>query len=174
MSKPDMPKLATEIYKLLEPHEPDVRQRAIKAAMTLLGGEPQVNSVDERRNRDDQDEQGDGPTLPPRVTAWMRQNGLTRMLLDQVFHLNGGAYEVLSTAAPGKNGKEKTINAYVLTGVAAFLQSVEAKFDDRTARSVCREMGCLNEGNHAYYLKGKGNVLSGTKDSGWMLTGPGL
>ena len=76
--------------------------------------------------------------------------------------------------SPGKNGKEKTINAYVLTGVSAFLQTGETKFDDKTARDVCKTMGCFNEGNHAYYLKGRGNVLGGSKDSGWTLTGPGL
>ena len=76
--------------------------------------------------------------------------------------------------APRKTGKEKTINAYVLTGISAFVHTSEPKFDDKTARDVCRAMGVFSESNHAYYLKGKGNVLGGTKDSGWTLTTPGL
>src|SRR5262245_59372781 len=104
----------------------------------------------------------------------MRTYGITSAQLSHVFHLDGGTSEVIASEAPGKNGKEKTINAYVLTGISAFLQSGEAKFDDKTARDVCKLMGCFNEGNHAYYLKGKGNALGGTKDSGWTLTGPGL
>ena len=35
-------------------------------------------------------------------------------------------------------------------------------------------MGCFDGSNHALYMKGKGNVLGGSKDAGWTLTGPGL
>jgi hypothetical protein len=172
MAKPDLPTLATDLYKLLEPHEPDVRQRAIRAAMVMLGGDAQAAAAP--LTVDETDEDQGGPALSPKVKGWMRTYGITREQLGNVFHLDGGNSEVLPTEAPGKNGKEKTINAYVLTGILAFLQNGEAKFDDKTARDVCRAMGCLNEGNHAYYLKGRGNVLGGTKDAGWMLTGPGM
>jgi hypothetical protein len=174
MTKPDLPTIASELYKLLEPHEPDVRDRAIKAAMVMLGGNLQVNALNERVSPEVPDEDQDGPPLAAKVKSWMRAHGITHDQLGHVFHLVGGASEVLPSESPGKNGKEKTINAYVLAGVAAFLQTGEARFDDRTARDVCKAMGCFNEGNHAYYLKGRGNVIGGTKDAGWMLTGPGL
>ncbi len=174
MTKADLPTIATELYKLLEPHEPDVRDRAIKAAMIMLGGNLQVTAPDKPLSPEVPGEDQDGPALAPKVKTWMRSHGITRGQLGEVFHLDDGACEMLPSEAPGKNGKEKTINAYVLTGVSAFLESGEAKFDDKTARDVCRTMGCFNEGNHAYYLKGKGNVLGGSKDSGWTLTGPGL
>jgi hypothetical protein len=163
----------SDLYKLLEPHEPDVRHRAIKAAMVMLGGDAQA-AAGTLLTIDEIDEEQGGPALHPKVKGWMRTHGITPEQLGNVFHLDGGASEVLPTEAPGKNGKEKTINAYVLTGISAFLQTGEAKFDDKTARDVCRAMGCFNEGNHAYYLKGRGNVIGGTKDSGWTLTGPGL
>jgi hypothetical protein len=172
MARPDLPTLTTELYKLLEPHEADVRQRAIKAAMVMLGSDPQAAAAPVTVDAPDED-QG-GPALPPKVKGWIRTHGITGDQLANVFHLDGGASEVLPTEAPGKNGKEKTVNAYVLTGISAFLQTDETKFDDKTARDVCRAMGCFNEGNHAYYLKNRGNVLGGTKDSGWTLTGPGL
>lgn len=174
MTKPDMPAIATELYKLLEPHEPDVRQRAIKAAMVMLGGDLRVATADDRPSPDGTAEEHDGPPLSPKAKSWMRSHGIAREQLGNVFHLDGGTAEVLPSEPPGKNGKEKTINAYVLTGIAALLQTGEAKFDDKTARAVCKMMGCLNEGNHAYYLKGRGNLIGGTKDSGWVLTGPGL
>jgi hypothetical protein len=172
MTKPDLPALTTDLYKLLEPYEPDVRQRAIKAVLVMLGGDAQAAASPLAEPVLDED--GNGPALSPKVKGWMRTHGITREQLEHVFHLDGGLSEVLPTEAPGKNGKEKTINAYVLTGISAFLQTGEAKFDDKTARDVCREMGCFNEGNHSYYMKGRGNVIGGTKDSGWMLTGPGL
>ena len=169
MTKPDVPTIATELYRLLEPHEPDVRERAIKAAMVMLGGNPQVTASDKRLSPEPPEEDHDGPPLALKVRHWMRIYGVTREQLGHMFHLDGGAWEVLPSEAPGKNGKEKTINAYVLAGMSAFLQTGEAKFDDKTARNVCKTMGCFNEGNHAYYLKGRGNVLGGTKDR----AGPG-
>ena len=174
MTKPDLPAITTELYKLLEPHEPDVRERAIKATMMMLGGNLQVTTPDKQLSSEVLEEDHDGPPLALKVKSWMRAHGITREQLGHVFHLDGGACEVLPSEAPGKTGKEKTINVYVLTGISAFLQTGETRFDDKTARDVCKAMGCFNEGNHAYYLKGRGNVLGGTKDSGWTLTGPGL
>lgn len=174
MTKPDLPTLTTDLYKLLEPHETDVRQRAVRAVMVMLGDNAQAASVAGAAGALSPDEEPDGSALPIKVKGWMRTHNITREQLGNVFHLDGGASEVLPTGAPGKNGKEQTINAYVLTGIAGFLHTGEAKFDDKTARDVCRSMGCFNEGNHAYYLKGRGNVIGGTKDSGWTLTGPGL
>jgi hypothetical protein len=174
MTKPDLPTIATELYKLLEPHEPDVRERAIRAAMVMLGGNLQVTAPYKPLSPEVPEEDHDGPPLASKVKTWMRSHGITREQLSEVFHLDSAACEVLPSESPGKNGKEKTINAYVLTGVSAFLQTGETKFDDKTARDVCKTMGCFNEGNHAYYLKGRGNVLGGSKDSGWTLTGPGL
>jgi hypothetical protein len=175
MTKADLPSITTELYKLLEPLEPEVRERAIKAAIVMLGGIPQSSSLhkhaDPGASEEDQD---DGPPLASKVKSWMRVHSISRDQIGYVFHLDADVWEVLPSVAPGKNGKEKTINAYVLTGIAAFLQTGEAKFDDKTARDVCRAMGCFSEGNHAYYLKGRGNLLGGGKDSGWMLTGPGL
>jgi hypothetical protein len=173
MDKPDLPTIAAEIYKLLEPLDRDVRDRALQAALVMLGGSF-TPSHEKKSSNEQSEERADGPPLPPKVANWMRTNGLNHEQLNAVFHIDGGICEVLPAEALGKNGKEKTINAYVLAGVAAFLQSGEPRFDDKTARDVCRTMGCFNEGNHAYYLKGKGNVIAGSKDGGWMLTGPGL
>ena len=170
MVTPDLPTLTINLYKLLEPHEPEVRQRAIKAAMVMLGGDVQAGSPQSEEPAEDEG----GPVFTAKVKSWMKTHSISRDQLGHVFHLDGGACEVLPTEAPGNNGKEKTINAYVLTGISAFLQTGEAKFEDKAGRDACRAMGCFNEGNHAYYLKGRGNVIGGTKDSGWTLTGPGL
>jgi hypothetical protein len=174
MTKPDLPAIATELYKILEPHEPDVRERAIRAAMIMLGGNPQLAAPDRPLTTESPGIDEVGSALSPKAKGWMRTYGVTREQLGHVFHLDGGVSEVLPSEAPGKNGKEKTINAYVLTGISALLQTGETRFDDKTAREICKAMGCFNEGNHAYYLKGRGNLLGGTKDAGWTLTGPGL
>jgi hypothetical protein len=102
----------------------------------------------------------------------MKKYSVTEEQLGHVFH--GQNAEVIAAEAPGKNAKQKTINAYVLTGVSSLIATGEATFDDKTARAVCKSMGCMNETNHATYMKDKGNVLGGSKNAGWMLTGPGL
>lgn len=174
MTNPDLPAVTGELYKILEPLEPEIRDRAVKAVLVMLGGNLKVATQEENSRLDVFDEHGDGQSMAPKVKLWMRNHNIMREQVDQVFHLDSGVWEVLRAEAPGKNGKEQTINAYVLTGIAAFLQTGETKFDDKTAREVCKAMGCFSESNHAYYLKGRGNVLGGTKDAGWMLTGPGL
>jgi hypothetical protein len=174
MTKSDIPTIAAELYKLLEPLDPEVRERAIKATIVMLGDNFRVAGSDKSASTDIPEDDHDGPRLASKVRTWMRTHGIAREQLDHVFHLDGGVCEVLPSEAPGKNGKEKTINAYVLTGISAFLQTGETRFDDKTARDVCKAMGCFNEGNHAYYLKGRGNLIGGTKDAGWTLTGPGL
>ena len=60
----------------------------------------------------------------------MHTNGVTQEQLAHVFHIEDGKAEVIASEAPGKNGQKKTINAYVLTGIAGLLQTGEAKFDD--------------------------------------------
>ena len=173
MTKTDLPTITIELYKLLEPHDADIRERAIKAVMVMLGGNLEVTAPDKKPSAESGEDE-DGPALLPKVRAWMRTHAITREQVDHVFHLDGGVCEVLPSEAPGKNGKEQTINAYILTGISTFLQSGETRFDDKTARDVCKAMGCFNESNHAYYLKGRGNLLGGTKDAGWTLTGPSM
>jgi hypothetical protein len=104
----------------------------------------------------------------------MKQNGVTEDNLSHVFHIDGGAAEVIAGEAPGKSDKEKTLNAFVLTGLAEFLQTGDPKFDDKAARALCKKLGCFGEGNHATYMKDRGNLLGGSKEGGWTLTGPGL
>src|SRR5262245_33425634 len=87
-------------------------------------------------------------------------------------HTSDGA-EVICHV-PGKNKKEKTINAYVLTGAASLLSSGEPTFTDKSAREVCSDAGCYDANNHAHNLDGKGNLFSGSKKTGWTLTAPGL
>src|SRR5262245_2954866 len=168
----DITSSTTELYNLLEPLDPAQRTKVIKAALTLLGDDIDIEREKSKTKKDEQEPGGDG--LRAKARTWARTNSITEEQLHHVFHLDGGKVEVIAAEAPGKTGKQKTVNAYILTGLAQFLQTGEAKFDDKTARAVCKAMGCLDESNHAYNLKGKGNALSGSKDSGWTLTGPGL
>jgi hypothetical protein len=164
----DIPAVTTELYNLLKPLDTSERKRIIKAALTMLGDDTVDIETKKTSEPEDQDS-----TLPAKAKAWMKKYDVTEEQLGHVFHTDGGA-EVIAAVAPGKNVKQKTINAYVLTGISSLISTGEAKFDDKAARQVCKDMGCLSETNHATYVKEKGNVIGGSKNAGWTLTGPGL
>jgi hypothetical protein len=166
----DIPAVTTELYNLLKPLDSSERTRIIKAALMMLGDD--ASDVETKKSAK-AEEPDDDSTLPAKAKSWMTKYSVTEEQLGHVFHIDGGS-EVIAAAAPGKNGKEKTINAYVLTGISSLISTGEAKFDDKTAREVCKNMGCLSETNHATYIKDRGNVIGGSKDAGWTLTGPGL
>jgi hypothetical protein len=106
--------------------------------MVMLGGNLQVTAPDKPLSPEVPEEDQVGPPLASKVKAWMRSHGITREQLSEVFHLDGGTCEVLPSEAPGKNGKEKTINAYVLTGVSAFLQTGETSSTTRPRATSAR------------------------------------
>jgi hypothetical protein len=167
----DLKTLVTGLYDLLEPADPSERKKALKAAMAMLGDDTAV--TDQKHAKQAVDD-GDGSEYPVKARQWMKKYDVTEEHINNVFHVEKGSAEVVAHEAPGSSGKQKTINAYVLTGISQLIATGDPKFDDKAARAVCKSMGCLDEGNHAYNMKGKGNLLGGSKDSGWTLTGPGL
>lgn len=54
------------------------------------------------------------------------------------------------------------------------MKTGDSKFTDKAARETCKKLGCYAETNHATHMKKPGNVLSGSKESGWTVTGPGM
>jgi len=172
MTKTDLPTVSTKLYELLEPLDPPLRKRAIKAALTMLGDDD--GDVEPTKKAEQKSDDSDNSDLPAKARSWMKTHKVSQDQLDLMFHVENGVADVIAADAPGKNGKEKTINCYILAGVAALLQSGEPKFDDKAGRAVAEKLGCYSSGNHATYMKDRGNVLSGSKDGGWSLTGPGL
>jgi hypothetical protein len=164
----------TKLHDLLEPLDASERTKVVKAALTLLGDPSNIAPDKPEVPPDGDDADGGDVSFPPKVRGWMKSNDITAEQVSHVFHSDGGEFEIIAGDAPGTNNKEKTINAYILTGLSRYLKTGDAKFDDKDAREVCRKFGCLNEGNHASYMKNTGNVLSGSKGSGWTVTGPGL
>jgi hypothetical protein len=163
----------SQIVNLLAPLSPEDRRRAIRASLALLGDEGVIPGEKGGPEGGEQD-QGEDNGLPPRARAWMKQNDVTIDEIQQTFHMGDGVAEVIASDIPGKNGKEKTLAAYILAGIAGLLATGNAAFDDNSARGVCRSSGCFNLANHAAYLKEKGNEFTGSKENGWTLTMPGL
>lgn len=166
-----------QIIQLLEPLESDDRHKVISAALTMLGESP-IKNVSKPNTAGaapaDSENEDYAGELPVRVKNWLKQNNLTQAELEEIFHIEGNKVEVIVPDIIGKSDKEKTLNAYILRGAAAYLSSGVPDFDDKSARGLCENFGCLNSTNHAAYLKTRGNEFKGSKDDGWTLTSPGL
>jgi hypothetical protein len=173
----DLKALVAGLFDLLEPTEPELRKRAIKAALTMLGDDTSV--AEQRRQKVDDDVvvSEDGPRdagdLNLKAQLWMKRNKISAAQLEHVFHVDGKDVDIIAAKVPGKSGKEQVINAYLLVGIRELLKSGETKFDDKSARQECERLGCHGKTNHATYLKSPGNVLTGSMAQGWALTGPG-
>jgi hypothetical protein len=167
--------IVAEIVELLTPISSDERFRVIQASLTLLGETFPVSPQRAGGDSGDPEENAghEMSTLPVRVRTWSKQNGVSPEALEQVFHVESGSAEVIAGEIPGRNKKEKTLNAYVLAGLAKFLSTGNTAFDDKSARALCESSGCYDLANHSTTIKNRGNLFTGTK-SGWNLTAPGL
>jgi hypothetical protein len=171
----DLKALVTGLYDLLEPADPAERKKAIKAAMTMLSDETNITDDGAKGGGAADDDVDDGGlNLNKKATTWMSRNSVTAEQLSDVFHIDGETVDIIAETSPGKNQKDQAINAYLLTGIGEFLKTGETKFTDKAGRDSCKKMGCYGDTNHATYLKRSGNVLSGSKEAGWTVTGPGL
>lgn len=171
MSNANTMQIVTNLVELLAPLNSEERKRVISASLMLLGDTPISAGVQNAKNEDSNHQDSE---LPQRAQLWAKQNQLGFDAIEQVFHIRGSDVDVIAHEIPGKNGKEKTLNAYILTGIASLLRSGEATFEDKNARALCKSAGCYSDANHATYLKDKGNEIAGSKDRGWTLTAPGL
>jgi hypothetical protein len=173
----DLKTLVAGLYDLLEPVESADRKKAIKAVMAMLGDDAPIadqkpgKGTDVGGNEDDDDDNSD---FNAKARTWMSRNKVTADEIAHVFHVDGETVDVIIDTVPGNNTKAQAINAYMLTGIAEFLKTGDSKFTDKAARETCKKLGCYAETNHATHMKRPGNVLSGSKESGWTVTGPGM
>jgi hypothetical protein len=146
--------------------------------MTMLGDDASV--ADQRTKGSGGDAAGDDGgggdegDFNGKARTWMSRNKVTAEEIAHVFHVDGETVDVIVDTVPGKNQKAQAINAYMLTGIAEFLKTGESKFTDKAARETCKKLGCYAETNHSTHMKKPGNVLSGSKENGWTVTGPGM
>lgn len=166
--------ISGKIVELVGPLDADDRQKIFGSVFALLGEAPLHDGDPERRQGAERNNNQVEAEVPAKVKTWLRQNEVGSAALEQAFHIEKGKASYIGGDMPGRSLKEKTINAYVLAGLANFLSTGEAKFTDNTARLACSDAGCYDAPNHVRYVKAKSNYFTGSKDKGWTLTAPGL
>jgi hypothetical protein len=149
------------------------REKAISAAKILLAeSAPSPMRAPQDVPPTEAEEQSAG--IAPKAAAWLRKNQISREQLDQIFSIDDNAFDVIAAKMPGKSKRQQTVEAYIICGVKAFLQTGEPNFTDKEGRQLCQKIGCYDRPNHYNYIKAFGNRIGGSKDSGWKLTNPGL
>lgn len=162
-----------KLVQLLEPLSPDERQRAIAAAMILFGQSAPAQSGNQSGSHvGELHEVGEG--ICAKAANWMKKNAITREQLDHVFSIETDSIDVIAARMPESGKKKQTTQAYVLCGVRSFLRNGDLNFTDADARELCNRVGCYDGPNHAAYSTAFGNLITGSKESGWRLTNPGL
>jgi hypothetical protein len=178
---PRLPDVVAKLYDVLEPLEPSMRAKAIRTVGTMFDDE-QTLSVSREKDTGHLPMPGAASESSPsglrfaagkRAQAWLRKNGLTEEFLERVFHVVDGKPQLIATI-PGTKKREQTVNAYLLVAVQSFLATDELRFSDGDAVALCKRVGCYDKANHAVTRGTFGNRFSGSKETGYVLTTPGL
>jgi hypothetical protein len=165
--------LALEIYNILFPHSSDVRVRAVQSALASLGegmSSLRPGAVPLMPSQD----AGDLSDLKlgPKALRWAHKHGITRAMLDEVFHLSDGQVDITASSVPGTSKREMTVNCYLLSGLRGLLKDDAPSFDDGDAIALCKRLTAYDKNNHTSHRQAVGNRMTGAKPT-FTLTGPG-
>jgi len=94
--------------------------------------------------------------------------------LEQAFYFQDGQVDIHVNTIPGRSKREQTINCYLLVGLRGFLASDSAAFSDSEALALCKHTQAYDKNNHTKFRALLGNLVNGSKDDKFELSGPGL
>jgi hypothetical protein len=176
-AKPKLTDVSTKLHDLLFPLDSDERMKVVQSAFTLLG--ERVNGSFSGSDGGGVGEGSDDGALHgtefkvgPKATRWMKQHQVTAGMIEEVFHFQSGAVEVIATEVPGNSKQAQSRNCYLLLGIQELLHVDSPTFQDNDAIALCKHMRCYDSPNHNKVRKELG--LSGGKKDGFTLTAPCL
>lgn len=166
--------VVTELYGVLEPLEPSDREKALRAALVLLGQSILPPQGGGGRPAADGPVDSSPAELGPAAARWLTQNQVGRDSLDNLFHIDSGEVVPIFSAVPGASRREQTANCYLLAGIIKLLATDEAVIDDREAVELCQQVGAYDRNNHTSNRSSLGSRVTGNRATGFKLTVPGL
>lgn len=163
-----------ELYGILEPLDAADRDRALRAALVLLGDSLPPNAAANEPRTQSLDHSLGPADLGPMAVRWITQNQISRSTLDDLFHVDGSEAVPIFSSVPGMSKREQTANCYLLAGVRRLIAADEAAIDDKEAVELCQQVGAYDKNNHTSNRKSLGGRVTGSRDTGFKLTVPGL
>jgi len=177
MTNRDLAAATASVYELLAPFAAEERVRIVRATFALLGqADVAIHIAPPPGNRFATGSSplvGTPDVLSTKASRWAQQFAITRAMLDEAFLLESTPAEFVGVV-PGATAQEKTVNSYLLAGLATFLKTGEPEFADALARSLCENAGCFDPTNHSKRVKHLGTRVVGNKLKGWKILAPGL
>jgi|SRR5579883_2374461 len=165
--------LALELYKVLLPYPSEIRQRAVQSALTSLGETeiPPQKGAAGAVSAGIAEEFAD-LKLGPKALKWIQKHGITRAMLEELFHMADGRFDITASSVPGSSKREMTVNCYLLSGVRGLLKDDAPSLDENESIAVCKRLTAYDKNNHTTNRNSIGNRMSGSKPT-FTLTGPG-
>ena len=103
------------IVDILTPLSSEERTRVVRASLVMLGENESIPNPQENNSEGFDNSSSGLSQLPPRASAWMKQNNFSIDHLQQVFHITDNGTEVIAVHIPGKNKKWQTFCHFVLS-----------------------------------------------------------
>jgi hypothetical protein len=162
-----------KLVEVLTPLSAEDRQRAISATMILFG-QPPATSIAFSKLEAHKEHLEPSGGISGKAIGWMKKNSITQEQLEHSFCIETDSIDVIAARMPAKGKRQQTVQAYVICGLKSFLKTGDPAFTDAEGRELCGKVGCYDVANHSNYRKAFGNWFSGSKESGWRLSNPGL
>lgn len=169
-----MMEVTQDVFALLEPLSQEERKRVVNAVFVLLGEQALTPGVPDRPRVAPAFELGSEGVIGPKARQWLTQHRLSQDKLDRVFYFQEGKVHIHLNTIAGNGKKEQTINCYLLVGAKAYLESDSAAFSDGEAIALCKHTLAYDKNNHTTNRKALGIYVTGSREEGFTLTGPGL
>jgi hypothetical protein len=165
------------LYGILEPMAPEDRDRALRAALVLVG-DPMPSAAVTGPTVDGPKEPSTlasvSPMFGPTAQRWLTQNQIQVENIENLFHVSGDDAIPIFSSVPGASRREQTVNCYLLAGVRRLLATDEAIADDKEAVELCQQVRAYDKNNHTSNRKSLGAKVTGSRENGFKLTVPGL
>jgi hypothetical protein len=135
---------------------------------------PNDDSINHETTEDKDDESDDLDEISPVAKKWMIRNGLDAKSLSIVYSLGVGEIDLVAKTVPGKSKREKMHSVFLLQGIAAYLSNGAPRFTHEQMKETCLHYDAFDATNFASNFKSLLGDVSGSKDTGYVLTARGL
>jgi len=174
MTGKSITEVTASVFSLLESLTKEDRKRVINAVFALLGDSPAGTDAGSNRGKAHVDLGDDENFVGAKARQWLLKHQLSREKIEKAFYFQDGKVDIHLNTMAGVSKREQTLNCYLLVGAKAFLESDQPHFSDTDAIALCKHTQAYDKNNHTTIRAAMSNMMSGTRQDGFTLTGPGL